>query len=84
MDISGANETAKVTNEFFKKHPTARDTAEKIAMATTVAAPGGVVIGPAMMYVVNKKKSNKLRNKIKDKIKSGYARMKREFIEKGG
>lgn len=70
LDVVGATEDAsKASNEFFKKRPTTKKIAKKIAIATTVAAPGGVVAGPLIMYGVDKKEANRMKNKLKQKIK---------------
>lgn len=70
LDVVGATEdVTKSSNEFFKKRPTTKKIAKKIAIATTVAAPGGVVAGPLIMYGVDKKEANRMKNKLKQKIK---------------
>jgi hypothetical protein len=81
LDVSGASEDIVTgSNEFFKKHPTARDAAEKIAVATTVAAPGGIILGPAIMHTVNKTKSNAMKKKIKETIKNKMQEFKNSFM----
>ena len=69
LDVVGATEDAtKASNEFFKKRPKTKKIAKKVAIATTVAAPGGVVAGPLIMYGVDKKEAIRMKNKIKKKI----------------